>query len=630
MYAAAIRLFKAIPVQYYGDTYADKELNRNSLAKGFVFDPTAAAHLLWNAGSVNLRTAVSLVDEAYGRDPEKLNQAFHKSFRKVKDAPIEQLLFEQIVHYFTTYGAEAFGVYDQNRVFVPAEQLDVPELKEDIPVVVIRGLTKEDLKTELLTLLSSGIALDEQSVKDAVQIADGVGMSHDDLSQIANKEVSAALYRGLEIVPENPVEFLRYLVYLATGKTLLIKSPAAIAEIKAGVNDEVHRAFVRYDAGVGFQRLGEIFHRFKPIFLAFRSHPEFKHGINRIRRHANRNHKPMQADLLNDLTAMLARGEYPALKQLTEALANANTFRLIRLAYALQFRAVENESVVYRIRNGKSFATDFSYARPELARDVLAWVLGEIRRRVTANVSGKKVFIPAGVQYALPSSQKQFTGNIPSGTSVTVETDMVAGIHWTNTDHRNDLDLSLLNKNGKIGWDGQYRDQKNGIFFSGDNTDAPKPKGASEAFSVDSGARGEWLLLVNLFSGGEDIPFKIFVASNDRFGHNYIVDPNKIIAYANSSVTHETRQKILGVVVADDESTRFYFGESTSGRGITAGRSEHAQHALNYLVNSNKDSLVLNGLLTEAGAELVDDPAEADIDLSLEAVDKNSFLDLLT
>ena len=68
----------------------------------------------------------------YGKDGEKWNQTFHKSWEKVEKAPIEQLVLEQIVHYITTYGFEELGIYDKNSVYIPKEKLEIPELDKDI------------------------------------------------------------------------------------------------------------------------------------------------------------------------------------------------------------------------------------------------------------------------------------------------------------------------------------------------------------------------------------------------------------------------------------------------------------------------------------------------------------------
>lgn len=625
---STIRLFKALPIADHNRTTENKELMKQTLSKGFVFAPDVLAHYS------DTEYLTILVDEAYGRGSEELNQTFHKSFAKVRDASIEQLFFEQIMHYFTTYGAEHFGIYSEELVYIPSEDLNAPELTDDVRVVVIRGLTKEELKDKLMTLLSSGIALHERTIADALDVAQFVSVDESDLERIANKEVKAALYDHLGIVPSNPVEFLRFVVYRATERTLLIKNGALVSEIKGRNNTDVVKYFNIYDADHGLHRLAEVFYRFKPIFLAFRTNSALKRYVNRIRRLARRHHKPMQEDLLNSLTGRLKRGDGVNVTDFLIDLDQANLFRRIRLAYALKFRTTDADSILYRIRNGKSFATDFGFTRKEAARYFYDLTLGSITANIAQKVEGQKIFIPEGIHYGLPATEKQFTGNLPSGTWVEIGEDMVCGIHWENQDdHRIDLDLSISNATGKIGWDGYYRDLSEEIYFSGDLTDAPKPKGATEVFHIGQEARGVWLMNVNYynFGGGEvDVPFKIVAASEHRrnitFG--YTIDPNKIVALSNSVM--DVKQKMLGIVVADDDSAKFYFAESNMGNSITSRFNRHSEHALKYLVNYYTNAISLNDVLVDAGAKLVDDAAEADIDLSPEVADKTTFIDLLT
>ena len=58
--------------------------------------------------------------------------------------------------------------------------------------------------------------------------------------------------------------------------------------------------------------------------------------------------------------------------------------------------------------------------------------------------------------------------------------------------------------------------------------------------------------------------------------HNTI-DPNRILAFSNSVI--DVKQKNLGIVVASEGSTRFYFAESNLGKSITARNTEYAEHA---------------------------------------------------
>ena len=84
--------------------------------------------------------------------------------------------------------------------------------------------------------------------------------------------------------------------------------------------------------------LSEIFYRFKPLFLALRSNQGLRPIINKIRKLAVTHHKPMLEDYLNNITAIIKTGKGIDPKKLREELKKVNTFRKIRLAYALKYR----------------------------------------------------------------------------------------------------------------------------------------------------------------------------------------------------------------------------------------------------------------------------------------------------
>ncbi|HEY0753785.1 MAG TPA: hypothetical protein VGD98_07480 [Ktedonobacteraceae bacterium] len=623
---SAIRLFKALPVaSKQGKT--NEDLLRQTISKGFIFAP----EIVYNYPDTAY--IIDLVDKAYGRSPEQLNQTFHKSWARVRDASSEQLVIEQLIHYLTTYGFERLGIYDKDTVYIPNEQLEVPALQDGIRLVVIKGYTRQELQEKLLELLSSGVALHKNTIDDVLDIASFVRLSHEDVEHVRNKEVKAALYDFLGLVPSNPTEFLRYVVYRATNKTLLIKNAATIAEIKGRNNLDIARYFDLYEKEAGLARLAEIFYRFKPLFLAFRTNSKLKQSINKIRRLAEQNHKPLPADTLNMVTAQL-RHDQPVLNDhFYQALETASLFRKIRLAYALKFRTTDADSILYRIRNGKSYATKFDFTNQAGAQEAYAVTLRSLTDDIAKNVAGKKIFIPAGIKYGLPATEKQFTGNLPSGTYVELAEDMVAGIHWENVSgNRIDLDLSLMSPEiGKVGWDGAYRSGNKSILFSGDMTDAPQPQGASELFYIGKQARGAFIMFVNYFNFDQNIevPYKIIVAQQKPVNPttHYTVDPNKIVAL--SSTTIQVRQKNLGIIIADETGCKFYFAEADLGSSRSARGGGYVEQARKYLLKFYTASIVLNDVLAAAGAELVADVTEAEIDLSPESINKTSILDLL-
>jgi len=644
-----IQLFKALPISVKRKK-TNKSLLEKTIKRGFIFSP----EVIYNYTENEL---TNLIDEI-GITAEQMNSAFHKSWQKIKETDIEQLVVEQIAHYLTTYGKEQpeeyieekgaqWGVdnlggkiiglkdFESNKVggdyvYIPNEKLEVPGMKEDINLVIIKGYTKKELKEKLLKLLDAGVALKEDTIKDVIEVSLFLELNEKDIENIKNKEVKSALYDYLNLVPENPVEFLRYIIFKSTEKTLLIKDSSTIEKIKESKNLNIINLFTKYDSKCGLERLAEIFYRFKPIFLAFRTNTKLKKTINKIRRLAVKYHKPMPEDYLNEITAKIKKGEEIDKKKLEEELDRVNTFRKIRLAYALKFRTKNADSILYRIRNNKSYATDFNFEHKTMAKRILEIVLNSISKDVSKNVKGKKVFIPENINYSLPATEKQFTGNFPSGSFVSIPKDMVFGIHWENQDsHTIDLDLSVISDNEKFGWDSSYRSEGKDVLFSGDVTDASE--GASELFYVKKQVKNALILVVNYYNYDENIevPFKIIVAKEQvsDLKKNYMVDPNNVIAATESKI--DQKQKVLGLLVTTTNECKFYFAETYLGKSITSSNSEFMENSRKYLFDFYQDTINLKDILIKAGAKIVKERGKSDIDLSPESLEKDSILKLI-
>ena len=621
---STIRLFKAVLITSTAQRQLTKELLEVTVPKGFIFSPEVIYHYPDIDSLIN--------DVEVGITKEALNKSFHKSWKKIKEANIRQLVYEHAIHYMTTYGFEAQGVYDKNSVYIPREKLDIPELKEDIKLVLIKGYTKEEFKIKLLKLLNSGIALKEETIKDVIDVALFVKLTPEEIDGIKNKEVKVILYDYMNVIPENPVEFLRYLVWQATGSTLLIKSQKVVEEMKEANHIKFLGLIDRYETKYSLERLSEIFYRFKPLFLALRSSKRMKGIINQIRRLARKHHKPMPEDFLNTVTSKIKNDQMVDVVELGYELEKANVFRKIRLAYALKFRSnIDVDSILYRIRNGKSYAKEFDYPIQNkiIADNALTRVLISIEKDISKNVKDKKIYIPEYINYALPSTEKQFTGYFPSGTYITVPKDMIFGIHWNDTkDHRIDLDLSLISSDQKYGWNGSYRNADGGILFSGDMTSAPD--GATELFYVEKNLENSAILMVNYYNYDKtiDVPFKIIVAQEKAetpLKNNYMIDPNNVLSVANSVM--DQRQKVLGLLISSKDECRFYFTETYLGKSISSFNNEFVTNTKKYLVDFYKNTIDFKDILEKSGAVLVKDKEDCDIDLS--DLEKDTILNLL-
>lgn len=627
-----LRLFKALPITKKGKGKPNKALLEKTIKQGFIFSP----EVIFNYPEKELIKLIGIVSAEFGLNAEAMNSAFHKSWKKIKDADIEQLVIEQILHYITTYGFEAMGIYRNDTIYIPCEELKIPKLKVDkLPLIVIRGYTKEELKEKLLILLGMGVALKEETKNDVIDVVTFVDLNEKEILTIRNKEVKCALFDLLDIFPKEPIEFLRYMIYKSINKTLLIKNPVTITEIKARDNLSALNLLTKYKNKYGLERLAEIFYRFKPLFLAFKTNKKLRSTINRIRKLANKHHKPMKEDYLNAVTAIIKHEGLIGRTKLNTELDKVNIFRKIRLAYALKFRTNKDaDSILYRVRNGKSYATTFEFPKRKKAQEVLDIVLDSIIKDVEVKVKGKKIYVPKNINYTLPATEKQFTGDLPSGTYVSIPKDMIFGVHWEDVgSNRIDLDLSLVNcAVGKIGWDAMYRTDDRNILFSGDMTAAPKPNGASELFYVKKQEEVSFALFVNYYNHNEDIevPFKIIIGSETvkTFNRSYMINPNNVICIAKSKI--KDKQKLLGLITVTSDECRFYFTETSLGCSITSYGNDYTENARKYLFNFYRNTIGLNEILEKAGAKMVINKEKCDIDLSCESLEKDTILKLIS
>jgi len=577
---------------------------------------------------------IDAIDSIVGISGEKANASFHKSWKIVQDSSMEDLFIQQIIHYITTYGFESLGIYSESTVYIPNEKLELPGIKDDISLVVIKAMTNYEILDKIVELGSSGIALKQETLDDIMTIIKVNKYNHLFIGGIKNRELKALLYDYYDIVPSDPVEFLRHLISKLTDESLVIKNKYLIDKIKASNGKFLDELLKKAP-----DDLASIFFRYKPLFLAMKSISNNKTFFNQLRKKANTLHKPLPEDYLNSITAQIKQGRLD-ISVLKDRLKKATIWRKVRLAYALKYRIEYTESIMYRVRNGKGWAEEFGWLKTNEVIDSLNVVIDSIVDSVSKNVKGKTIYIPDSINYALPATEKQFTGNIPTNSYVAVPEDMIVGIYWKNLpNYRVDLDLSMLAAGLKVGWDSSYRigrddDEEYDIMFSGDVTDAQLPNGATELFYIKKDMNVPYLLNVNYYNFSEDHPVscKIIIASESpsNFGENYMVDVNNIITMANVNI--DKHQDTLGLVYNVEGENRFYFTNVFLQNKITSKNSDVTEWTRKYLINKAKYSISLKDILEKAGTKVVNEKPTETIDfinLAPEALDKVTIIDLL-
>ena len=630
---ATLNLFKAVPIENKRKKKGNKEIIEEVIKNGIFFTP----EIYSNYQDGEILDILDLVKEQFRLSGNQLNSSFHKSWQKVKTASMEQLIIEQTLHYFTTYGFEELGIYNESSIYIPPEKLKLPGIKEGLTLIIIKGYTKKELKEKVFSLLKSGIALKEETIEDIITILDFVGYDENEIDNIKNKETKIRLQLKAKIVPKNPVEFLRMLIFICTETTLLIKNQETIDLLKINCADNIYKLFKQYEKQYNLKRLAEIFYRFKSLWLAFRYNKDIRPIINKIRKLAIKYHKPMPKDHLNQITAII-ENENTKLDEIifNEKLEEANIWRKIRLLYALKYRTLDVDSILYRIRNGKGFSKKIEFKNQNGYKQIYSTVVKHIIESIKKNVERKTIYIPAYINYTLPSSEKQFIGYLPNGTSVKVGKDMIVGVHWENTKHKRiDLDLSANSLEiGKIGWDSAYRDEDASILFSGDMTNAPLPNGASELIYVCKQGKSDFLFNLNYynFDSRVPVPFQIIVAQEQvkNMKRNYIVDPNNVIC--NIPMALDKKQKILGLLMTTTKENKFYFTDVNMGNKISSRADDHVTWSQKYLYTFNTNMVSLKEILQKAGAIItnkIEEDIKIDIDLSPEKLEKDTILNLL-
>ncbi len=618
-----------------------------------------------NAPKETVEEAIKL----YGKDGKKWNQCFHKGFSVVANSSIEELIFQQIIHYFTTYGFENLGIYNSDKIYIPREQLEIPELEEDIEMVIIKPLTTQEISNKIMTLLTSGIALSKDTIASIMVLSDFI--SKDNFTSIRNREVKIALYDKYNLVPSNPDEFLRYLIYKTTRSTLKIQNSELITQIKNCDKAKALELFNKYE---NMKLLSSIFLRNKNLFLAYKvSKDDMRYvwtnqdvrinlnkKINKLRKLAIKNHKAIGLGLLDKITD--TNIQVP-LNDLISALDNASIFREIRIFNSLNYRTTNPESIVYKIRNGKTYVLKLehlSYFNGSILNERRNIVFDHLKNRVKNKVEGKTICIPKNIVYAAPTSEKQFNDNFPFGSYIELPRgeNLVYGVHWQNISkneneiERVDLDLHQVNKHSMFGWDTSYRDDGKNILFSGDMTDAPLPDGATELFYVGNNyGHGAFLITLNMFTNNtEDVPFE-FVIAKGNVEDKKCIDPNNILTSVNMTIKKDERQKVVGFIVIG-ETIKFYFNDFSAGKSCpTTSVDDVITGMFDYLSNYSKTQLKMNDLLKEAGAIITDTPKtkitkvtlipdgtsyekleekDVDIDLSINSITKETIIDLLS
>ena len=612
-----IKLFK----KYVGELEEDFKFSEKALKYGILM-PQVEDEL------------VNYAIQLYGKDGELFNATFHKSFDTVKNTDELTLLIQQILHYMTTYGTDFTSPY----VYIPTEELDVPNVDIDkIKLINICPMTVDDLRNKIITLCS--VALSQNTVDDVVEVIKHYSF-YDIVDSITNKEVKCMLCEVLNTVPSDPNEMLRYMIYIAIGSTLKIKNSPTLAMVKMVTRyktSKINDALNLYVNTYGIERLASIFIPNKDLFLMFKNkdNANIMNRLNKLgKKSAIRAYSPKKIkDFVTNTNVNIDSSS------LSLVLKSLPIFKHIALLNTLNYISANPSYMEYRVRNGKSYFTE---AKPKDMQEItkrrnLAYM--SLAQRVMDNIYNKNFYLPKGTDYSLPTSEKNFVGNIPNKSKITLTNDdaLIVAIAWQKP-YECDLDLSILDSNGnKVGWNGSHKTNNTRTLFSGDMTATAHGR-ACEAMFIDAD-NYSGNIHVNLYSnrsGMSTIKFKLIIARADKttekLAKNCVIDPNDVITTANLEI--DRGSLTVGSFEINENQTTFVFDLDNTSGGRVSSFSDVDKMRMEINSLKSEIQLGLRDFLANCGGNVLEElPTEMDedfeyTDLSLENISKETLLDI--
>lgn len=554
--------------------------------------------------------------------------ALYNSFKDVAEKDVKELLVAQLDHYFSVYmqtEETSSNLIDSSLVHVPIKS----ESNDDEPFIfnttMVSLITKEELLDRVAKMLSSGIALSDATQRHLFSIFKYY-KDEIDVEIIKNKEFLMRAYSQLDIVPKKAEQLLRYLVYRLTNTTLFVNSKRDRQLIYSKLrsnnyeNKYLNDIIKEYVKENGVEPIAKQFNRYRKLWIIFKHvGRDAASIINRARKLSSKLNQPynlMALDKINDKNINL--------EEVKKQLLKVSIFKKFSLLNSI-YNAKSNNKL-YFIRNGRMYST-IKENTPKAGYQVKNAIFNSIKKDIGKNIKGKRFYIPDGIMYAVPTSEKNFIDNIPIFTRYRMDKNSIIGIHWTNTDtSRVDLDLHYLSKSIHVGWNSRY-DSNDKIIFTGDITDAPKPEGATEALYFKDNLKDDFAVIEISNYAGKPDTFELFIANDPN---KEIFDREKIIsskemAFKFTGLTITDQTQCFGIVDSQEDYRDFIFTNTSDGFNRTPTRGEHKNIMLEAMRSSAKNRLFLNDLIVKLGGEITLDKEKADYDLSINSLTKDSF-----
>ncbi len=558
------------------------------------------------------------------------NSTFYRTWQDVTAKSRYELFLDQVRHYMTTYGSD----FTLGNGYVPNAEADVVPYGK---YKILTAVEVPEMLDKCLSLLTSGIALKSDAVAACVDfVAENVKAVDIDVDAVKNREAQVLLCQKLGITPHDKFALLRYIVYVTTGETMIIKNEELV--------DKIHLSQSVFDFSTlsesQLRDLSSIFLRYKPVFLAFKHSLQLAAHrgrdvlkvtanakyINRLRRLAKKYHQPLPMQFWARVMS-----DQPSVDDVKERLKELSSFRIVALMQLCRERMLEaqsgdNLSRLFIIRNQKLHIRDYEHldVNEQYLKSLYDILEQDLIRRLSAKAC--PVVLPENYTLTLPATQKSFMGTMPFGTSYQLGENNYIGIYWRSEWGTDDFDLSVVDAQGrKIGWNSDYvsqaQDGEFDIVFSGDMTNA-EPE-ASEVLYIRRGVI-DGMIYVNRYDGDAGSRYKLYFGQQQipMLTQNFMVDPDSILLQVDMSSDYREEQSV-GLIM-NNTVTLMRF---TTGGGMV---SDDDPELLACMRRKAQSFISLEDILVKAGFTILHEAVEGDNVLDFTKPDTSTLISLLS
>ncbi len=435
--------------------------------------------------------------------PLNVNTIF--TVKERNESSVEELFTKQILHYIEVYGLGQPGLFDLIGTNGQAYTLNF-----------VKGVSKAEFGEMVRKILySNSPTKDVATIKEMVTTY-SVAL---DVNKIQNNEFKMFLFDEKHDTFVDGDDAVRFIVFKATGETMLIKSKEVLEKIN---RNTVTIEFLQKHVVV----LSQVFNRHKDIMMKLKGASnnnspfakvaaKFKVSnvntvINKISRLSKKNHIPIVPAINKTFIekAQAAGFDFAVLDKI-------GMRDKLKFLNVLRFRKADVGFDSFVIRNGKIHTKQNNRKYNMLRLGVIEQEVLKSLKKDLSGLNEGNVLLDSRVHYGLPTSRKQVIGKIPFGTTVELGERISAGMYWENDWGATDLDLSTMDLNGeRVGWGQMSGYGKGDITYSGDVTYAGE--GAMEFMTSENST---YALNINIFSGrsGAEAEIVVGTGSKDRW-----------------------------------------------------------------------------------------------------------------